>query len=378
MKKKILIWCLVILLLLGGAGTTWYLFSIGAIGFELPAATDPVHGDLLGMYQEAPSEPVVTEPPVSEPVATEPLPSEPAVTEPLPTEPEDPTEPTDPTDPTEPTDPTDPEEPSQDDEPRQITASTYFVYDLRSKEFVTISGRKTEKVFPASITKLMTSYVALQYLSPEDTFTVGDEIALIDWDSSRAYLKEGDVLTVAQCIDAMLLPSGNDAAYAMATAVGRKIAGKEVSAQRAMDLFVNAMNQAAEDLGMDNSHFETVDGMHLAQHYTCPQDLATLITALMKTPVVLDSAFSSSATHTINDRKVTWKNTNSLLNPKSSYYNPNAMGLKTGYTSYAGNCLLSLFFDDDRLYLIGTFDCPGYYDRFADTRQLYQEWIANN
>ena len=348
--KKAIIWILIVLLLLGGGATVYYLFSIGAIGFELPEAIDPAKSDLIALYAE-PTEPV------TEPEPTEPAPTEPEPTEPAPTEPDT----------------------DKDEEPRDISASVYFVYDLRDKEFLTLSGKETERTYPASVTKLMTAYTALQYMQPEDKITVGSEIQLIDWDSSRAYLKEGDVMTVSQSIRAMLLPSGNDAAYSLAANVGRKIAdNKNLSSEAAIAKFVSAMNRCAKDLGMDRSHFANPDGMHLAEHYTCPKDLVTLTNALMNTPEVLEAAGTQKYSVKFDSRTSTWRNTNYLLNEKSSHYEPNAMGLKTGYTSYAGNCLLSMFYDYDRLYLIGTFNCPTEVSRYLDTRQLYAEIFEEN
>ena len=345
MKKKLIIWILILVLLLGGAGCTYYLFSIGAIGFELPEATDPAKRDLITLYAE-PARPTAP-----------PAPTEPAPTEPLPTEPETSTE----------------------ANPRVISATTYFVYDLREKEFLTLSGKSTQTTYPASITKLMTAYTALQYMQPDDTIVVGSEIQLINWDSSKAFLREGDVMTVGQCIHAMLLPSGNDAAYSLAVNVGRKVSGKPgLEAQAAINVFVREMNQVAAELGMDHSHFNNPDGMHISSHFTCPEDLVTLMYAMMDTPVILNAAQTLKYSGALENRTATWTNTNLLLNENTRFYEPNAMGLKTGYTSYAGNCLLSLFFDDDRLYLIGTFGCPTTLDRYLDTQKLYADIFEEN
>lgn len=363
--KKAIIWILIVLLLLGGGATLYYLFSIGAIGFELPATNEPVRGDLVALFTEPATEPPATEPEPTEPVATEPAPTEPA--------------PTEPTDPADPSAPTEPESGEEEKPPREITAADYFVYDMREREFLELTCHETAKIYPASITKLMSCYTALQHWQPDDVLTVGTEISLINWDSSRAYLQQGDTLTVEQCIQAMLLPSGNDAAYTLAANTGRKVTGKKgLSDEAAIDAFVKEMNRVAQEIGMDNSHFVTCDGMHLAQHYTCARDLTILIHEILKTPAILDSAAMLSATADLGSHTRTWKNTNLLLNPKSTYYVPYAMGLKTGYTSYAGNCLLSLFFDDDRLYLVGTFNSPNYYGRFADNKQLYESIFEEN
>ena len=104
---------------------------------------------------------------------------------------------------------------------REITAQRYFVYDVRSGQYLQQKGELNEKLYPASITKLLSVYVMLQYLEPEETITVGDALTLVQPDSSVAWLQEGDQLTVSQLVAAMMLPSGNDAAQTAAVATGR-------------------------------------------------------------------------------------------------------------------------------------------------------------
>lgn len=92
---------------------------------------------------------------------------------------------------------------------------------------VMYSKNADQKAYPASITKLMTACVMLKYCEGDEVFTAGDEVKMIGEGSSIAYILEGHRLTVNMLVDAMLLPSGNDAAYVVAVNVARKVSGDD-------------------------------------------------------------------------------------------------------------------------------------------------------
>lgn len=257
-----------------------------------------------------------------------------------------------------------------------LTAGEYFVYDINSGVFLDLSDGITDTpVYPASITKLWAAYVALQYIDPEDTVTVGSELTMIDADSSLAHLQQGDTLTAEQLVAAMLLPSGNDATYVLATEVGRILMNNpDMRADWAIERFVYQMNSLAKNKGMKESNFITPDGIHDENHYISATDMLIIGRLSLENPVI--SKYAASVTETVTlsgDRSLTWKNTNYLLDPDSQYYCSYAVGLKTGYTTPAGNCLLSAFQVGNRHLLIGVFGCPGSNDRFADTLLLFTQ-----
>ena len=258
-------------------------------------------------------------------------------------------------------------------EPQNITAARYFVYDTREGAYLQIRGDVDAKLYPASITKLLSSLVVLKYMDPADTVVVGDALLLVQPDSSVAGLVEGDQLTVEQLISAMMLPSGNDAAQVAAVAAGRAIAGdKNLDYQEAVKVFVKQMNAMAQELGMSNSHFVTPDGWHDDDHYTTMNDLVILCQAALENETILK--YTSKATDSVlmADRNLEWKNTNMLLHENAETYVPATIGLKTGYTSNAGGCLVSAFFQTDRIVLIGVFGCPAHtMDRYLDTVAIY-------
>ena len=259
-------------------------------------------------------------------------------------------------------------------EDRVITAQKAFVYDCDTKNFVHLIGDPQEPLYPASITKLITAFTVLQYLSPEEILTVGDELDLVPWDSSVAGLQKGDSLTVDRLIEGMMLPSGNDAANTLAVGAGRLIAEDDsLPAADAIKAFMKEMNRTAKAYGMSDSHFTTPDGYHDPEHYTTMEDLATLGLLILDMPEVLKYTNLPSDQIALDETRILdWKNTNALIHPESEFYCSAAVGLKTGQHSAAGKCLLSAFRFNGKTVLIGVFGCADDPERFADTLQLLQ------
>ncbi|MBQ3094284.1 MAG: D-alanyl-D-alanine carboxypeptidase [Clostridia bacterium] len=259
---------------------------------------------------------------------------------------------------------------------RELTAEQYFVYSVDDKAFTTMKGEENEVVYPASITKLFTAYVALKHLAPTDTVTAGDALDFVVEGSSVAKIEKNDVLTAEMLVEAMLLPSGNDAAYILAVEVGRKLEGADVTADKAVARFVKEMNLEAVQCGIVGSNFVNPDGIHDDNHYMTYHDLGVLgalalenETIMKYTTVAIDEVTFESG------RKVDWVNTNELVFPGSAYYCPFAKGLKTGQTPDAGSCLLSAFVCNGKKTIIGVFGCPEKDDRFADTLQLFNNTL---
>ena len=260
-------------------------------------------------------------------------------------------------------------------EGRELTAAQYFVYDVEADTFVTISGALTDTIYPASVTKLFTAYVALQYIEPTTVITAGDALDLVAAGSSVAEIQRGDQLRAEMLVQAMLLPSGNDAACILAVEAGRIMANDpNLGARAAADQFVAEMNQQAQDLGMTGSHFANPDGIHRDTHYTTFADLAILGKLSLENPTILQYAQVARETVTLESgTEMQWKNTNATIDPSSEYYCPYAIGLKTGSTPKAGSCLLSAFECGGRTLVVGVFGCASDSDRFMDTLHLFNE-----
>jgi len=256
----------------------------------------------------------------------------------------------------------------------EMDGSHIFVYDCSAEKMLYCSTDRRESLYPASITKLFSAWVALQYLHPEEELQAGRELGLLQPGSSTAYIAYGSVLTVQMLVEGMLLPSGNDAAYVLAAGAGRVISGEEgLSAARAVECFVEEMNRQAELLDLRGTHFENPDGYHSEGHYSCPEDLAVMGTLALENTVISRYArCRSDSVRFASGESCTWRNTNRLLNRESDYYCPAAIGLKTGYTRQAGYCLLSAFDTEMGTLLVGIFGAEEKLSRYENAVKLME------
>jgi D-alanyl-D-alanine carboxypeptidase (penicillin-binding protein 5/6) len=223
-----------------------------------------------------------------------------------------------------------------------VDATAAILFDADTME-VLYYKNPVQAVFPASTAKLLTSLVALEMCKEDEEVTIGDEITMITSDSTRAYLKEGQILTIRNLLEGMLLPSGNDAAYAIAAYVGRKsLQSPDATKEEAVIEFVRLMNAKAKKLGVKNSCFKTPDGYDAIGQYTTAYDMGLIGVEAAKNETIIDvSGQSSSRNIFVSGEDVTWNNTNKLISRYSGQYYSNAIGLKTGTSTMAGRCLIA-------------------------------------
>lgn len=255
-----------------------------------------------------------------------------------------------------------------------MDGSHFFVFDCTGDAMLYCNTDSRDSLYPASITKLFSAWVALQYLQPDEKIQAGRELGLLQPGSSTAYIAYGSVLTVRMLVEGMLLPSGNDAAYVLAAAAGRVILENEkASASRAVEAFVEEMNRQAEELGMLGTHFENPDGYHADGHYSCPRDLALMGKLALENEIIAGyTRCRSDSVRFASGETCTWSNTNRLLNPESDYYCPAAVGLKTGHTKQGGYCLLAAFETEWGPLLVGIFGSESKLSRYADAVTLME------
>lgn len=253
-----------------------------------------------------------------------------------------------------------------------ITAKNAIVVEADS-DFVLYQKDSRDQIAPASTAKMITALTALDICPEEEEITVGAEIAMMNEDSSRAWLNEGDILTVRQLLIALMLPSGNDAAYALAVHTGRKISGdNSLADEQAVGVFMDAVNKKARDLGAKNSNFVAPDGYDAEGQYTTASDLAVLAKACLDNPCIAEIVASYiSYEKWVNDREVTYYNTNALLNPDSSYYYPEAIGIKTGTSDLAGASLVSAAIINGKTYISVVMGAATEDSRFQDSITIY-------
>lgn len=258
----------------------------------------------------------------------------------------------------------------------KLTARHVFVYDETAGQVLYTYGDQNETIAPASLTKLFTAYVALQYLKPETVISVGEEAGWIEEDSSRAAVAPGCRLSVELVVQGMLMQSGNDAAYALAVAAGRAIEENPALAARpALDAFVKEMNDQAQALGLTGTHFANPDGYTHDQHYTTCADLLAITKLAMQQPMILRYCGMAEAVVIFESgEEYTWKNSNLMLHADSEYFCLDATGLKTGSTKQAGMCLIASFDTGEKTLIIGVLGCEERHQRFEDALMLLEHY----
>lgn len=226
----------------------------------------------------------------------------------------------------------------------------------------------------ASITKVMTAIVALENADLSDTITVDHAAATVG--ESTAHLEEGDTMTLETALKALLIPSGNDAAMAIASSVGALI---DPDSDSPYDTFVAAMNQKAQELGMDaqftNPHGldfgKWEDDMHASAH-----DVAIMFSYAMKNDDFrrLDGSDDNVITVTSTDgseRSIKLEIINTILGQDGN------VGGKTGNTSDAGTCFAGVFERDDRELYVVVLGCDTKQQRFTDSIAL-TDWYFDH
>ncbi|MDD2268226.1 MAG: D-alanyl-D-alanine carboxypeptidase [Eubacteriales bacterium] len=259
----------------------------------------------------------------------------------------------------------------------EIDSEFAIVYDASSNR-VLFKKNSDEKCYPASLTKIMTSIIALDNLDPDELFTVGTELSLVNKGSSIAFLAKGHKLTLEMLIEALLLPSGNDAAYTVAVGTYKKVMGNNgVSDEEAVAGFCEMMNEKARELGAVNTNFVNPDGWHEDDHYTTAYDMLLISKYAMSIPLIAEIASTEKITEIfVSGQVAVWKNSNMLIvrsdeSFSNDYYNEYAKGLKTGSTPEAGFCLSSYAeFGDVEIFTI-VMNSSGQNKRFEDANKLF-------
>ncbi|MBR6028784.1 MAG: VanZ family protein [Clostridia bacterium] len=228
-------------------------------------------------------------------------------------------------------------------------------------------------IYPASTLKMLTALTVLDIAEPEEMVRLGMEIFIPPLDASRAGLELGMTLSVRGLLEGLLLPSGADAAYALGVYCGRKAAGDDqLSYAEAVKLFVERMNQKAADIGAVNTRAVNVVGLDDRNQLTTARDILKIAKVFLNHPVLADICHLPTARVTSEEGKtLSLKNTNKMLHIGSGYYNSQVAGVKTGTTSRAGNCLVSVFTIGADRYLCIVMN-SSYYGKFTDTQALYE------
>ena len=250
--------------------------------------------------------------------------------------------------------------------PTQVSAKSAVLMDTATGT-VLFEQNAHEKLAPASVTKVMTMLLIMEAIDQgrigwDDTVTASEAAAAKG--GSQVYLKVGETMTVTDMVKSIAVSSANDCACAMA----EYIAGSE-------EAFVQSMNQRAQELGMNDSHFVNCTGLddevNAAEHLTSAYDIAIMSRQLLLHHPDIKK-FTTIWMDTIRGGTFGLSNTNKLVR-----FYPGATGLKTGFTAKAGYCLSASAMRDGMELIAVVMGSATSKDRFAACKQLLDQGFAN-
>lgn len=258
-----------------------------------------------------------------------------------------------------------------------ITAGAAILIDSSTGKIL-YGKNEEERMFPASITKILTAILAIENCDLNDVVTIPYEaISLVPSGYTVAPLYVGEQLTVNQLLQVMMVYSANDAANALAFHISGSIDG-----------FANLMNGKIAELGLTNTHFCNPSGKHDENHYTTAHDLALIMQYCMKNSTFRNFAGLKSCVlpETSKSSERVFTTTNELLRydsreVASNYYYQYAIAGKTGYTTAAKNCLVSVA-NKDGFELICVVLSVGVYPynlsgKFIESKALFEYGYSN-
>jgi len=237
--------------------------------------------------------------------------------------------------------------------PPNVTAEAYIVMDAITGS-VLAEKNANQQLAPASLTKLMTSYIVFHALS-QGHLRLDDQIHISTnaWktEGSRLFLNENSYAPLQTLLKGLIITSGNDATVA----ISEHFAGSEEN-------FASIMNRYAEKLNMNNTHYVTTTGLEHPEHFSSAQDIATLSSHVINEfPEYFHWFHEKSITY----NGITQNNRNKLLKT-----HPEIDGLKTGHTSAAGYCLATTAQKNNTRLIVITLKSPSTKQRDQDTLAL--------
>jgi len=219
---------------------------------------------------------------------------------------------------------------------RKVLAPSFIVFEADDPETFIYAKNPDKKILPASTTKIMTCILALEHCEDlEQLVTVPDSATRLKSTHTLMGLKKGEVLPMRELLYGLMLPSGNDAAIAIACHISGSV-----------EAFAELMNEKAAELGMENSHFTNASGVYNSGHYSTARDMARLSSYALKNNMfreIVGTAEYIVPPNEARDYALELINTNRLVSdPETSkYYYEYAIGCKTGSTEKGGKCLVA-------------------------------------
>ena len=248
--------------------------------------------------------------------------------------------------------------------PSDTTSEAAVLFDITDGQ-VMYSKNAFERLYPASITKVMTALIAIKYGDLTDTVTVTEDAVITEAGATLAGIHPGDQLTMEQLLYGLMLPSGNDAGAAIAVHMAGSI-----------DAFAELMNREAQKLGATGTHFMNPHGLTNADHYTTAYDLYLIFNEALKQPEFRKVTGTTSYTADYTDGSgnpvsTTWEGGNwYMVGQRQTPDGLTVFSGKTGTTSAAGFCLIMASRDQKEKEYISVVlkapSRPGLYDNMTN------------
>ena len=259
----------------------------------------------------------------------------------------------------------------------EITAQAAIVMELSDGGEVMYEKAADARMYPASLTKLMTALMVFEHIGNEDVFDKEITATLyavthpnLSGNGSTAGILPQEKLTLWDLLNFLMIPSANDAANVLAEYVAGSV-----------ESFVALMNSRARELGLTGTNFVNPHGEHDENHYTTARDVARIMAELSKYDKFLEIAstrqYIKEPTNKYKSKRI-FNNTCKMVNPTSSYYSEYVRAGKTGTTTPAGSCLCT-YAERDGMKLVcvtlhSTRAEDGSSNNFPDQKALYK-WV---
>lgn len=254
----------------------------------------------------------------------------------------------------------------------KVYADSAIVMDMESGAIL-YAKRPDERHFPASITKLLTTIVALENGELTDKVTFSeDSINILSWDDANIGMKPGEEISLNDALYAVLLASANEVSYAVAESVGTKMGG-------GYDTFIQEMNRRAKELGCTGSNWVNPNGLHDEQHYTTAHDMALIASEVYQHEefrTIMQTLEYRIQPTNITDEERVFQQNHKMLWEENAYYYEYCTGGKTGFTDQSGTTLVTMA-DNGKMHLAAVVLADYGVDAYTDTRAMMDYVFGN-
>ena len=255
----------------------------------------------------------------------------------------------------------------------EVYAQSAVVMDMKSGAIL-YAKKPDEQHYPASITKLLTTLVALENAELTDKVTFSqDSVDILNWDDAHIGMKPGEEISMEDALYAVLLASANEVSYAVAESIGINRMNGDYST------FIAQMNERAEELGCTGSNWVNPNGLHDEQHYTTAHDMALIASAVYQKEqfrtIMGTLEYRIGFTNLTQEERVFQQN-HKMLWPENAYYYEYCTGGKTGYTDQAMTTLVTMA-DNGEMELAAVVLYDYGVDAYTDTRGM-MDYVFQN